>query len=119
VPRKIMLVHGFRPGRMSLWDQLERTGYNAVVCDSAEEAKRRIYGARPDAVIAAFALPGENGQEFAKWTKAQGRFPDLPFILLVRHKSEVDTFADRVVRSSAQALEALQELGITPDQAVA
>jgi two-component system phosphate regulon response regulator PhoB len=69
---------------------LEQAGFNLLMAEDTQQARRRLADVRPDLIILDWMLPGESGVEFAKRLKNDEVTADLPVIMLTARSEEDD-----------------------------
>lgn len=62
---------------------LEDLGYEVAAVESAAAVLAALPDARPRAILAAAALPDMSGAELSRRVKAQPRWREIPFLLLL------------------------------------
>ncbi len=64
---------------------LERAGYQVTARKNVPAARREMELIHFDCIVSDVGMPGENGVEFYRWTKAQDAYKDIPFLLVSAH----------------------------------
>ena len=65
---------------------LKQVGYQAVTCQSIEDARRLLTSGQWHLVITDIVIPRENGFDLMRWVKAH--YPTLPVIAMTAHSTE-------------------------------
>lgn len=65
---------------------LKQVGYQAVTCQSVEDARRLLTSGQWHLVITDIVIPRENGFDLMRWVKAN--VPTLPVIAMTAHSTE-------------------------------
>jgi len=69
---------------------LERAGFRVTAVGDGEEGLRRLFAARPDALVVDLMLPGRSGLELLREVRAEPSTRDLPAIVLTARSAEMD-----------------------------
>jgi len=69
---------------------LEREGFKVAVAADGEEGLRRLFAARPDALVLDLMLPGRSGLEVLRELRGEPSTRDLPVIVLTARSAEMD-----------------------------
>ena len=69
---------------------LEQAGFNLLMAESTQQARRRLADVRPDLIVLDWMMPGESGVEFAKFLKSDESTLDVPIIMLTARGEEED-----------------------------
>ncbi len=97
--RKVLIIDDHIVVRQGLMYLINREE-DLEVCGEADEARKglnAISELKPDIVLVDISLPGMNGIEFIKNTKAY--HPDLPIVVLSMHDESL--YAERAIRAGA------------------
>jgi CheY-like chemotaxis protein len=63
----------------------ENTGYEGVYADTVDEAWRMLVTESPDALVTDISLPGADGWTLIERARADGRFHQIPIVVLTGH----------------------------------
>ncbi len=86
--RKILIVEDNRGIQMSLKDEFESNGYQAMVASDGEEGLRLALEEKPDLIILDIMLPVMDGYEVCKKLRMKGNH--IPVIMLTVKNREID-----------------------------
>ena len=86
----VMVIEDEKEIRELVRYHLERAGFRVSSTGDGEEGLRRIFAARPDAVVVDLMLPGRNGLEVVRELRGEPSTRDLPVIVLTARAAEMD-----------------------------
>ena len=87
---RVLLVEDETDIREMLTFSLERSGFNVVPVETAEEAMRILDGPLPNVVIIDWMLPGMSGIDLASKLRRDPITSDLPLVMLTARGEESD-----------------------------
>jgi len=88
--RNVLIVDDSKTELMHLSNMLRRSGYAVMTAENADEARRRLEGAKPDLILMDVVMPGQNGFQFTRTILRDPRFNDVPIIICSSKSQETD-----------------------------
>jgi DNA-binding response OmpR family regulator len=86
----VLVIEDEKEIRDLLRYNLERAGFRVTAVGDGEEGLRRLFAARPDAVVLDLMLPGRSGLEVLREVRGEPSTRDLPVVVLTARAAEMD-----------------------------
>ena len=87
---KILIVEDEQAIREMIAFHLGRAGFDTLEAGNSNEARALIADERPDLALVDWMLPDMSGLELTRMLKRDGRYEDLPIIMLTARTGEAD-----------------------------
>jgi CheY-like chemotaxis protein len=79
---KVLVVEDERSVVTIVRYHLESAGFQSFFADNVDEGRRLLVGESPDVAVVDIRLPGSDGWALIEWLRRDGRYHDLPVIVL-------------------------------------
>ena len=86
----VMVIEDEKEIRDLIRYNLERAGFRVSAAADGEEGLKRLFAARPDAVVLDLMLPGQNGLDVLREVRGEAATRDLPVMVLTARSTEMD-----------------------------
>jgi two-component system alkaline phosphatase synthesis response regulator PhoP len=86
----VMVIEDEKEIRDLIRYNLERAGFRVSAAADGEEGLKRLFAARPDAVVLDLMLPGQNGLDVLRKVRGEAATRDLPVMVLTARSTEMD-----------------------------
>ena len=86
----VMVIEDEKEIRDLVRYNLERAGFRVAAIADGEEGIRRVFAARPDALVLDLMLPGRSGLEVLRELRDEPMTRDLPVVVLTARAAEMD-----------------------------
>jgi adenylate cyclase len=93
--KKILVVESNKGYAEHIADVLILNGYGVYIVTNADKQEQSLSSYRPDLIISTILMPGMVGVECLELIRNDGRYFNLPFILLWEKEREKNTFAGK------------------------
>jgi two-component system phosphate regulon response regulator PhoB len=93
MPQKILVVEDEPSIKELIELNLRHAGFEAIGTDQAEIAWQLLAQENPDIVLLDWVLPGMSGFQLIRHIRADGRWREVPVIMLTARSDEVDMIA--------------------------
>ncbi len=87
----VVLIVDDSPTELHLFrEMLEKSGFETLVADNAEEGIRQAAVSRPDCILMDVVMPGMNGFQATRNLTQDPRTSDIPVIMITTKDQETD-----------------------------
>jgi len=86
----VMVIEDEKEIRDLIRYNLERAGFRVSAAADGEEGLKRLFAARPDAMVLDLMLPGQNGLDVLREVRGEAATRDLPVMVLTARSTEMD-----------------------------
>ncbi|HAN78587.1 MAG TPA: two-component system response regulator [Bacteroidales bacterium] len=86
--KRILIVDDFENTRFVVKFTLENSGYEVLVGENGEDAKRFLDGSRIDLIITDYNMPIMNGLDFSIFVRQTEKYKYVPILILTTDTDE-------------------------------